>query len=209
MTKDVRWERVFPADPDTVFDAITRRSAGWLWPITYEPREGGTEKGLTARGGRVTAWQPGHLFRTRADDDDGWYNQLEYHLEAVPGGTKASYLHVGSYADDPVEYEQCAEHTAFYRELLAEYLRSFAGRDARRTEAELPGSFAEIRDRLDTPAADVFYRASRFLGLRTENSLVAVFGRDHWGGSVGVSLHLFHPDADPAAETARWKGWAA
>ena len=51
-TFEMRWEGELPAAPQEVWDAFTRHSAGWLWPIAYEPRVGGAERGLTSGGGR-------------------------------------------------------------------------------------------------------------------------------------------------------------
>ena len=42
----VRWQGDLAGTPEQVWDAITARGAGWIWPITYEPRLGGAEKGL-------------------------------------------------------------------------------------------------------------------------------------------------------------------
>ena len=38
---EVTREGTLPAVPAEVWDAFTRRTAGWLWEISYEPRAGG------------------------------------------------------------------------------------------------------------------------------------------------------------------------
>ena len=43
------WETELPGTPEQVWDAITVHSEAWLWPIAYEPREGGAESGLSQR----------------------------------------------------------------------------------------------------------------------------------------------------------------
>ena len=57
--------------------------------------------------------------------------------------------------------------------------------------------------------AVVDYRTDAFLGLRTDDALIRVYGRDAFGWPVGVALHLFAPDADgagPGAGVARLAG---
>lgn len=54
---EVTWEGTLPAAPAEVWDAFTRRTAGRLWEISYEPRVGGAERGLAGGGGTVTEWE--------------------------------------------------------------------------------------------------------------------------------------------------------
>ncbi|MEV7285940.1 SRPBCC domain-containing protein [Streptomyces sp. NPDC093252] len=55
--------------------------------------------------------------------------------------------------------------------------------------------------------AVVDYHDPYFLGLRTRDALIRVFGRNHWGHVVGMAVHDFAPDADPARVERVWKGW--
>ena len=64
---EVRFEGELPATPREVWDAITLHTSGWYWNISYEPRPGGAERGLTSAGGTVTAWEPPRHFATRAE----------------------------------------------------------------------------------------------------------------------------------------------
>lgn len=43
MEKEFEIVREFEVDasPEQVWEAITTGTAGWLWPIEYEPRQGG------------------------------------------------------------------------------------------------------------------------------------------------------------------------
>jgi hypothetical protein len=225
---EVRWEEVLPGTPEQAWDAITRRSAAWCWEIAYEPRVGGAERGLTRDGGRVTAWDEPRRFQTTAARADGWRNRLDYRLEPHADGTLVRFVQHGVLGADDYdrELDQCRQHTAFYRHSLGEYLRWFAGRDAACVGVEAPGSFNAVRralglawdaapgDRvrvepagLAPPAATVDYLAPAFLGLRTDDALIRVFGRDAWGGDVGVTLHLFDPAADPVAAELAWGTW--
>ena len=91
---EVTWEGELCVPPETVWDAVTARSAGWLWEISYEPRVGGAERGLTSAGGTVTAWEPGRHFATYAERDDGWWNAIDYRFAAGRDGrTRMTYTH--------------------------------------------------------------------------------------------------------------------
>ena len=200
MPESYRWDGTLPADPATVWDAITRNTAGWQWRIDYEPRLGGTERGLTPHGGFVTAWLPGRHFRTRAEHPDGWFNELDLRLE--PAGDHGTHLHftqVSPDLADDLSYAQCAAHTAFYLAGLDAYLRWFAGRPARCREADVTGSFPDVCARVES-RGEVYYRTRHFLGLRAGDTIVRVFGRDAWGGAVGVSVQAFGEDDD-------WQAW--
>ena len=132
QTFAVTGEAEVAGTPEQVWDAVTRHSDGWLWPITYEPRQGGAETGLTADGGRVTAWEPGRRFTTTAPDAVGT-NQLDYTVAPPAGGTAVSYVHPGVGPDDDdlaLQYDACVCHTDLYRHSMAEYVAHFAGRDA-------------------------------------------------------------------------------
>ncbi len=229
------WERELPGTPEQVWDAITVHSDGWLWPIAYEPREGGAESGLTSAGGRVTAWEPERRFRTRAERADGWFNELGYELEPSAHGTRARYVHhtvTRPDEDHDVQERACRLHTDFYAHSLAEYVQHFAGRSSTYVALDAPeasaqsGGFARLERALGLDAdaavgqrvrlrpaglppldAVVDYRTDAFLGLRTDDALIRVYGRDAFGWPVGVALHLFAPDADGPALEQAWRAW--
>jgi hypothetical protein len=223
MTKEfeVRWEGVLPGDPRRVWDAVTVHAAGWVWPIAYEPRLGGTEQGLTSGGGTVTAWDPPRHFQTRAERPDGWHNTLDYTLEPHAGETLLRYVHT-SVLPSPefdAQYDQCVQHTALYNHSLGVYVRHFAGCDAAYVAIDAPGSFAAVLRRLGVPGGAVVgdrvgletgvegtidYATPAFLGVRTADALVRVYGRDAWGGPVGVALHLFAADTDATEARRTW-----
>lgn len=201
MPESYRWDGTLPADPATTWDAITRHTAAWQWQIDYEPRLGGTERGLTPSGGVVTAWLPGRHFRTRAESGTGWFNEIDFRLEAAGESTHLHFTHVTPDLADDVVYAQCAGHTDFYLRSLDACLRWFPGRPAHCLDVDVPGSFAEVRGRVGD-LGTVYYTSPDFLGRRTENALVRVFGRDAWGLSVGVSVHVFDRDVE------HWQAWA-
>jgi uncharacterized protein YndB with AHSA1/START domain len=226
---DVRWEGELPAPPAQVWDAVTKHAAGWLWEIRYEPRVGGAEQGLTVKGGLVTAWDPHQHFATRAQDGDA-HNELDYRLEPRPGGTYLRYRHLGV-AGSPAEVDACEQHTAFYYHSLGEYLRHFAGRDAAyftvdapevsahnglatlRTALGLPDNTAVGDEVRLTPAGlppvegVVDYATGPFLGIRTDDALYRLYGRDAWGWPAGVGVHLFAQNADAHGAKKAWDQW--
>lgn len=190
MPETYRWDGTLPADALTTWDAITRHTAAWQWQVDYEPRLGGTERGLTPGGGFVTAWLPGRHFRTRAENEHGWFNELDLRLEAAGAATHLHFTHTSPDLADDVVYAQCAAHTDFYLRSLEAYLRWFPGRPARCEEAEQPGTFDEVCARVGD-RGEVYYRSADFLGLRADGTITRVFGRDAWGGPVSVSVHTF------------------
>jgi hypothetical protein len=53
----------------------------------------------------------------------------------------------------------------------------------------------------------VDYSSSEFLGVRTAEGLYRFFGRNHYGGVVGMSAHLFGDGVDATAREAQLKAW--
>ncbi|QYG91920.1 SRPBCC domain-containing protein [Iamia sp. SCSIO 61187] len=234
QTFEVGWEAEVPGPPEEVWDAVTRHSDGWLWPITYEPRLGGAESGLTGIGGRVTAWEPGRRFTTTATDEVGT-NQLDYTFAATAGGTAVTYVHRTAVPDDDdlaLQHDACAQHTDLYRHSMAEYVAHFAGRDATYVAVDggpasaAQGSTAVLLRALGLPddvavgdevtlavpgAAPIVgvvdYRTETFLGIRSESGLHRIYGRDRWGWPVSVAHHLFDVDADGAAVEVAWRAF--
>ena len=51
------------------------------------------------------------------------------------------------------------------------------------------------------------YLTPEFIGVRTQDSLYRFFGRNHFGGVVGLSAHVFRDDVDAAAAEAALKSW--
>jgi uncharacterized protein YndB with AHSA1/START domain len=221
---EVRRRRVLPAAPEQVWEALTVHSAGWLWPIEYEPRVGGAERGLTSAGGTVTAWEPPHRFETSARGADGWRNELRYELAPHREGTLMSSRHLGTLPPEEydLQYDACLRHTDLYQHTLAAYLASFAGRAAAHVELDVPGSLAQVRaalglgataatgDRARLPSGregTVDLLTEEWIGVRTDDALVRVLGREAWGWPNAISLHLFAPGADALQARRAWSDW--
>ncbi|GAA1957668.1 SRPBCC domain-containing protein [Amycolatopsis minnesotensis] len=224
---EVGFEGVLPATPAQAWTAITTATAAWSWPIAYEPRLGGTEKGLTHYGGTVTAWEPGRHFATRCEAPDGWFNNLDYALEERDDGTFLRFTHNGVFFENwENSYDACRQHTALYYHSLGEYLAHFRGREAVYASTDAPaassrpGGFAKLKAALGVPGnvavgdavhlargvtGTVDYCTPNFLGVRTEDALYRFFGRNAFGWPIAVGRHLFAPGANAAEEP--WRDW--
>ncbi|MER5471969.1 SRPBCC domain-containing protein [Streptomyces sp. NPDC002685] len=236
MSKEFEIVREYEVDvpPGQVWDAITSGSGGWLWPMEYEPREGGAGP----FGSTITAWDPPHRLTVRSEDvpfPTQSLNQIDHTIEAREEGRRSwvRYVHSGIFTDDwDNQYDGADKHTDFYLHTLREYVTHFAGRPVAFATFEGPGAstssdaFAAVgralgladdtaegaRIRAEGPGGQVFdavvdYRNPYFIGLRTDNALIRFFGRNRWGAPVGISVHDFAPDADAKGNESAWKGW--
>lgn len=224
-------EGELPTTPEEYWDAITTGCGGWLWPMEFEPREGGE----APFGGTVTVWDPPHHMVTRMEREDGWFNQLEHVIEARGGRTYYHYVHSGIFVDDwDNQYDGADQHTDFYLHTLGQYLRYFSRRPVTYVSADGPASsasadaFVALREALglrgDAAQGDsvrvtphgiepfdavVDYLHPNFVGLRTNDTLYRFFGRNAFGAPVGIALHLFTEDAEDADQEAAERAWTS
>jgi uncharacterized protein YndB with AHSA1/START domain len=230
---EIRREVELPGTPEQVWEAITVRSDAWMFPTgEVEPRVGGrAAHGSTVtvwdpphvlavrfegEDGFVNALE--HVIEAR----DG-------------GTVVLRYVHSGVFVEDwDTLYDAASHHTDFYLHTLGQYLRHFAGRPVTYVgeapngingpEASSDAGAFELLKRelgvadaaegaqvtlalpgLEPQDAVVDYVAPNFLGLRTDDALYRLFGRNAWGVPVGVSGHLFGQDADAARVRAAWE----
>ncbi|KUO07049.1 SRPBCC family protein [Streptomyces sp. DSM 15324] len=235
MSKEFEIVREFEVDatPEEVWEAITRGTGAYLWPMEApEPKVGGS----AAFGSTVTAYDPPHHLAVRSEDvgmPTQSLNQLEHVIEARDGGRRAwvRYVHSGIFTDDwDNQYDGASRHTDFYLHTLREYLTHFAPRPVTFAQlngpeaATAPGALTEAERALGLPEdavegsrvtvrgprefdAVLDYRNPYFVGLRTDDALIRFFGRNHWGAPVGISVHDFAADADAEATETAWRTW--
>ncbi|WP_326609420.1 SRPBCC domain-containing protein [Streptomyces scopuliridis] len=236
MSKEFEIVREFEVDasPEQVWEALTTGTAGWLWPMEYEPREGGA----APHGGTVTAWDPPRRLTGRVENVEGMsqqtLNQLDHVIEPREGGGSwVRYVHSGILVEDwDNQYDGASKHTDFYLHTLRQYLLHFTGRTAVFATVDgpaasqaagalevasrglgLPDEVAEgTTVRIEAPGAGpveavVDYRNPYFVGLRTDTAMYRLFGRNHFGAPVGISVHDFAPDADSKAIEGAWRNW--
>ena len=233
---EVTREIDLPAAPDDVWTAITADTAAWQFPTGMEipagaaPPEGapvttwdpphrlvirmespdGTfnalDYAIEARDGGTA-----HLRYVHSGIlADGWEDQYD-----AIGGHTDFYLHtLGQYLEHfngrPVTYVGQpssgidgpeAAGTPDAMDTLRAALGVSAGRAASATRSTR---------RSATPArstASIDYSTPEFLGVRTADGLYRFFGRNHYGGVVGMSAHLFVDGVDAAAREAALKAW--
>lgn len=212
---EVTWEGELPASPQAVWDTFTRHAGSYLWPIEYEPRVGGAERGLTQGGGTVTVWEPHRRFttRTRPEQERDGLNEVDYVLEPLGDVTYLRFTHRAEIPEEDydVQLAACRAHTALYQHSLGVAACYFHRVHAEYSaDDEVEGSFAEVLQRFGVPAdalvgdqvaltngieGVIDYRTGPFLGVRGTDVLFRVYGRDTWGWPVGTTVHRFAREA--------------
>ena len=135
------------------------------------------------------------------------------------------------------QYDAIGAHTDFYLHTLGQYLEHFNGRGVTYVgqpssgiEGPEAAGTAEAMDTLraalglapdakvgeavraqlgdaGTLEGVIDYSTPEFLGVRAGDGLYRFFGRNHFGGVVGMSAHLFADGVDAAASEAALKRW--
>lgn len=226
-----------PSTPEDVWTAITADTAAWQFPTgMVVPAAGGPPPGppiATWEPPRhliIRTESPGGAFNALEyviEARDGGTAHVRY----VHSGILAA-----EWAD---QYDAIGPHTDFYLHTLGEYLRHFRGRtvtyigqppagiaappaaggpdgmDTLRAALGLAGGAAagdEVHATLGaagTLDGVVDYATPEFLGVRSADGLYRFYGRNHFGGVVGMSAHLFTPGVDAAATEAACRDWLA
>lgn len=203
--------------PERIWEAVTTGTAGWMFPTDQWPAV------------RVVDEYPTHLV-TRMDGPEGWFNQVEHVLSPQGNGTAMRYVHSGIFVEDwNNQYDGASKHTVFYLHTLGQYLRHFDGKPVAFSDIQGPGastapdalatwlSALGINDEGEGSVLDlelpgrgssritVDFRNENFVGLRTPDALVRIFGRNVFGAPIGVSIHDFGAGADAQTNTALWQ----
>lgn len=214
---EIHQEVELPGTPEQAWKAVTDEAAAWMFPT-------GDWKAFA----KVEEF-PSHLV-TRMEGPEGWFNQLEYQFTQGPSGTQLRYVHSGIFVDDwDNQYDGASKHTAFYLHTLGQYLSYFAGRPVVFSDIQGPDT-ASTSDALERFLAFlglenasegtthqvnlpgtgidevvVDFRNTNFVGLRSANALIRIFGRNAFGHKVGMTVHDFAPGADAQANTNAWQ----
>lgn len=229
---EIRREVVVPGTPEQIWAAISAETAGWMFPSPLEIPADGSRPDSPV----IATWEPPTELGIHMDGPDGWFNHLEYLVEARDNSTAVvRYVHAGVFADDwDNQYDGANKHTDFYLHSLGQYVRYFAGQNATYVSAEgpeasgTPEAMATLRSTLgigsDTAVGDsvtfdvpgigtitavVDYLNDWFVGLRTDDSLLRFYGRNAFGGNVDAAHHLFASNVDSEAAAAAWNAWLA
>ena len=228
---EVRREVAIPGTPEQIFAAVTRETAAWMFPVEEAPGVGG----LGPDDPKVKVWSPPEHASIRVDGPGGFFNALDYLIEAREGGTAhLRYVHSGVLMTDDWEaqYDGIGAHTDFYLHSLGQYVKYFAGRPVEYLGVAGPASSAKAgsievlkaalgvgpASRVGDPISlevpgfgsiqtEIDYLTPHFVGLRSSDALYRFFGREAFGGTVDVAHHLFEPKTDRAEASAAWKSW--
>ena len=219
---EIRREVELPATPEEVWDAVATGpgTASWLFPEEPGPND------------LVESDRP-HRYAVRTEGEGGYFNAIEFVIEAREGGTAVlRYVHSGVFEEEgwDDQFDAVDGHTEFYLHTLGQYLEHFAPKTAsyvgggpgglQGPEASMtPDAFEKLKrelgassegDRVSLPngAGDgvVDYATDKFLGVRTADGLYRFFGRNAFGGPVGMSIHHFG-DVDVDAAARDWSEW--
>jgi hypothetical protein len=219
---EIRREVELPATPEAVWEAVATGpgTASWLFP---------EEPGPDAK---VEADRP-RRFAVRTEGPGG-FNAIEFVIEGREGGTTIlRYVHSGVLDDESwdAQYDAVDAHTDFYLHTLGQYLEHFSPRTAtyigggpgglQGPEASMaPDGFDKLKqelgvsaegDRVRVPVDEVDgvvdYCTQNFVGIRSDEALYRFFGRNSFGGPVGMSIHHFADGVDAEAAGASWTRW--
>jgi uncharacterized protein YndB with AHSA1/START domain len=139
--------------------------------------------------------------------------------------------------DWDTQYDAVNQHTDFYLHTLGQYLEHFAGRRATYVgdvpggiqgppASAKPDGFERLTHALGVPEGSreadmvrlapdglepldgaIDYLRPNFMGIRTADGLYRFFGRNAFGGPVGVSMHLFGDGVDAEQTKRAWQEW--
>lgn len=223
-----------PAAPDDVWIAITAESAAWQFPgMEIPPGETPPADGPF----RTWEPPSRLVIRTESPDGtfNALDYAIEAraggtaHLRYVHSGILSD-----EWED---QYDAIGPHTDFYLHTLGQYLEHFRGRPVTYVgqpsagiegpaAAGAPDAMAALRAALGVPPGAavgdhvratlgeagtidgvIDYATPQFLGVRTAEGLYRFFGRNHFGGVVGMSAHLFADGVDAAGREVALKAW--
>jgi hypothetical protein len=222
-------EVVLPATPEQVWEAVATAAgnAGWLFPNEIDPEGAGATAWDPPRQFAVRTEQ-GDWFNALEfliEAREGGTSLLRY---------MHSGIFVDNWDS---QYDAVQQHTDFYLHTLSEYLQHFNGRTATYVgggpgglqgppASATPEGFQRLQQALGLGAQAtegdpvrltpqgleplegvVDYLQPNFLGIRTADALYRFFGRNAFGGPVGMSIHMFADGVNADKTTHDWQNW--
>ena len=231
MTREfeIRRELELPATPEEVWAAVAtpEGNEGWLFPglvdpeqaAVYEPPhrfvirmegEDGSiinsiEDVIEARGGTTVLRYVHSGILT--EDWDNQYDAADLHTDfylhtlgqylAHFTGRRATYIG-GEGSDGLVGPESSSAPGSF------EKLKGAFGLDG---DAAAGDTVRIELEGIAPQEAVVDYATPHFLGLRTNEGLIRIFGRERWNLPTGMSGHLFADGVDRERTERAWQAW--
>lgn len=224
---ECRREVILPATPEEVFDAVATRAgnAAWLFPNEIEP-DASTTTAWDPPHRFATRQAQGDWFNALEFEIEGRAGGRTL-LRYVHSGIFVD--------DWDSQYDAVSQHTDFYLHTLGQYLEHFRGRTAAYVgdvpggiqgppSSATPDGFTRLKHALGIPAdattgdhvhitpagaapidGVIDYSTPNFLGVRTADALYRFFGRNAFGGPVGMSIHSFAPVTDAERAAADWR----
>jgi hypothetical protein len=233
---ECRREIELPATPEQVWDAVATEAgnAAWLFPNEIGAGEGATTAGgsvVTAWdpphrfGVRTEQGDWFNALEFTIEAREGGRALLRYAHSGI------------FVDDWDTQYDAVGQHTDFYVHTLSEYLQYFGGRAAtyvgdvpggiqgppssaaadsfERLQQALGlrppvGEGASVRlnpEGLEPIDGVIDYARPNFIGIRTDDALYRLFGRNAFGGPVGISIHVFASGTEPDELKRNWKRW--
>jgi hypothetical protein len=222
-------EVVLPATPEQVWEAIatTAGNAAWLFPNEIDP-DGAATTAWDPPHRFAVREQRGDWFNALEyviEGRDGGTTLLRYAHSGI------------FVDDWDGQYDAVQAHTDFYLHTLGEYLQHFNGRAVtyigdvpggiqgpptsatpdgfRRLEHAL-GLGEEVvegdpvrltPEGLEPIEGVIDYVRPNFIGVRSADALYRFFGRNAFGGPVGMSIHSFADGIEPEKTKQAWQDW--
>jgi uncharacterized protein YndB with AHSA1/START domain len=225
---EVTREVDLPAAPDDVWTAITSGTAAWMFP-TELPEGEAVQAWDPPHRLAIRMESPDGTFNAlehTIEARDGGTAHVRYVHSGILSDEWES------------QFDAIGPHTDFYLHTLGQYLEHFNGRevtyvgqpssgidgpeaagaaDAMDTLRAALGlsSGARVGDQVHAPLGGagtldgvIDYSTPEFLGVRADDGLYRFFGRNRWGGVVGMSAHVFvDGGVDAGASEAALKAW--
>lgn len=230
MSKEFKCEREveLPASPEQVWDAVatTEGLAAWLFPMPIpKPGEG------------TTIWDPPRHLAVRMEQGDWFNALEYVIEGRSGSSILRYVHHGIFVDDWETQFDAVQQHTDFYLHTLGQYLEFFDGRNVTfigdvpggiqgPSSSMEPEGFNRLKRalglgsalqagtpvRLEATGLDgvdgvVDYAEPNFLGVRTKDALYCFFGRNAFGQSVGMTIHIFGDCPNGGVVTSHWQQW--